>query len=58
MDIKVTSDITKKKQTHRYTELTVSSRERQYRGKGERGTNYKISYKDILCNTGNIANIL
>ena len=44
----------------------VTSRERersgegQDKGRGLRGTNYsvKLSYKDILYNTGNIANIL
>ena len=32
----------------------------EYRGGGLRGTNisYKISYKDILYNEGNIVNIL
>ena len=44
--------------------LVVTSRERegegQFRGEGLRGTiiSYKISYKDILYDMGNIANIL
>ena len=54
--------ITKKKQSHRYREQTSGYQwgegrgEGQYRVGGLRGTNYwyKISYKDILYNTGNI----
>ena len=58
----------KKKQTHRYREQInghqwgEGSGERQYRGRGLRGTSYyityKISYKNMLYNMENIANIL
>ena len=56
----------KKKLTHRYREQTSGyqwgegSGEGQYSGRGLRGINfrYKISYKDILYNKGNIASIL
>jgi len=38
----------------------VRGGEGQQRGRGLTGTNYwvKIGYKDVLFNTGNIANIL
>ena len=64
---------TKQKRTHRYREQTSGyqwgegKRQGQDRSKGLRGTNYHkysivvsktISYKDVLYNTGNIANIL
>ena len=56
----------KQKQTHRYGEQTSGYQweeergEGQYRGKRLRVKTivYKIRYKDILYNTGNIANIL
>ena len=58
-------NITKKKRTRRYREQTSASvgrgrGEGQYRvGDSEVQTvMYKISYKDILYNTGNIADIL
>ena len=57
---------TKKKQTRRYREQTSAyqwgegSWEGQYKGRGEgvQIIRYKISYKYILYNTGNIDNIL
>ena len=59
-------NITKKKQTHRYMEnkLEVISGEREGGGANGGGDYevqtivYKISYRDILYITGNIANIL
>ena len=57
-------NITKKKQTQRYREQISGYQwgegrgEGKYRGRGLRGTDYKISYRDILYNTGNIANVL
>ena len=59
-------NITKQKQSHRHGEQTggyqwgEGCEEQQYRGRGLRDITirYKISCKDILYNTGNIANIL
>ena len=59
-------NITKKKQIHRYRGQTSGYQcgegrgQGQYKGGGVRDTNfrYKISYKGILYNPGNIANIL
>ena len=59
-------NITKKKQTHRYREEISGYQwgegkdEGRYRSKllKVQTVLYKISYKDILYNTGNIANIL
>ena len=57
--------ITKKTQTHQYRELVVISGEKKAgRDQKEVGdlevqaTRYKISYKDVLYNTVNMANIL
>ena len=57
---------TKKKQTHRYWEPTSCYRGEREGGRGNVGVGEseaqaircKISYKDILYNTGNTANIL
>ena len=59
-------NITKKRQTHRYREQTSGYQGGEGRARGNTGVGdeevqtvrYKISYKDILYNMGNIANIL
>ena len=56
-------NITKKKQTHRYKEQTNDYQwwggEGQYRDGAVGGTNSWVKgYKDVLYNTGNIANVL
>ena len=56
----------KKKETHRYREQTSGYQWGEGRGRGNIGVRngkvqtirYKITYKDILYNTGNTANIL
>ena len=58
--------ITKQKQTHRFREQTSSYQWGERRGRGRIGVGgkdvqtirFKISYKDVLYNTGNIASIL
>ena len=59
-------NITKKKQTRRYREQTSGHQGEAEAGRGNIGVGeeevqtirYKMIYKDILYNTGNIANIL
>ena len=59
-------NITKETQIHRYREQTSGYQWGEGRGEGQIGVGdsevqtirYKRSYKDILYNTGNIANIL
>ena len=53
-------NITKKKQTHRYRKQTSSYQWEERRGEGQnrgRGRGL-INYKDMLYNTGSIADIL